>query len=90
MAKYWGTPPFFTQIFFFQNDSESEWLEMDFKHNVTFFLRRPLPIYYLPDHVFHKVASQMFTYFPLCSIFIYLDTFKFTPEKEVHSLFCFL
>ena len=31
MAKYWGTPPFFTQIFFFQNDSE--WLEMDFKHN---------------------------------------------------------
>ena len=31
MAKYWGTPPFFTQNFFFQNDSE--WLEMDFKHN---------------------------------------------------------
>ena len=30
MAKYWGTPPFFTQNFFFQNDSE--WLEMDFKH----------------------------------------------------------
>ena len=31
MAKYGGTPPFFTQNFFFQNDSE--WLEMDFKHN---------------------------------------------------------
>ena len=33
MAKYWGTPPFFTPNFFFQNDSE--WLEMDFKHNFT-------------------------------------------------------
>ena len=33
MAKYWGTPPFFTQNFFFQNDSE--WLEMDFKHNFS-------------------------------------------------------
>ena len=31
MAKYWGTPPFITQIFFFQNDLK--WLEMDFKHN---------------------------------------------------------
>ena len=26
MAKYWGTPPFFTQ-------NDSEWPEMDFKHN---------------------------------------------------------
>ena len=33
MAKYWGNPPFFTQILFFQNDSE--WLEMDFKHNFS-------------------------------------------------------
>ena len=31
MAKYGDTPPFFTYNFFFQNDSE--WLEMDFKHN---------------------------------------------------------
>ena len=31
MAKYGSTPPIFTQNFFFQNDSE--WLEMDFKHN---------------------------------------------------------
>ena len=35
MAKYGGTPPFFTQNFFSQNDSE--WLEMDFKNN---FLQR--------------------------------------------------
>ena len=33
MAKYGGTPPFFTQNFFSQNDSE--WLEMDFKHNFS-------------------------------------------------------
>ena len=33
MAKYWGAPPFFTQNFFSQNDSE--WLEMDFKHNFS-------------------------------------------------------
>ena len=33
MAKYWGNPPFFTQNFFSQNDSE--WLEMDFKHNFS-------------------------------------------------------
>ena len=33
MAKYWGTPHFSPKIFF-QNDSE--WLEMDFKPNVTF------------------------------------------------------
>ncbi len=31
MVKYWGTPPIFHPNFFFQNDSE--WLEMDFKHN---------------------------------------------------------
>ena len=31
MAKYGGTPPIFTQFFFFQNDSE--WVEMDFEHN---------------------------------------------------------
>ena len=46
MAKFWGTPPFFTQNFFFQNDSE--WLEMDFKPNVTFltffFLKASLRI----------------------------------------------
>ena len=33
MAQYWATPPFFTQNFFPQNDSE--WLEMDFKHNFS-------------------------------------------------------
>ena len=33
MAKYWGSPPFFIQNLFFQNDSE--WLEMDFKHNFS-------------------------------------------------------
>ena len=33
MAKYWGTPPFFAQIFLCQIDSE--WLEMDFKHNFS-------------------------------------------------------
>ena len=31
MARYWGTPPFFTQNLFSQN--ESEWHEMDFEHN---------------------------------------------------------
>ena len=31
MAKYWDPPPHFTQNFFNQNDSE--WPEMDFKHN---------------------------------------------------------
>ena len=46
MAKYGGTPPFFTQNFFFQNDSE--WLEMDLKHNfikcktITHFTHRQL------------------------------------------------
>ena len=45
MAKYGGTPQFFTQKFFFQNDSG--WLEMDFKHNfikcyIFFFLKASL------------------------------------------------
>ena len=31
MTKYWTPPTFFTQIFFYQNDSE--WPKMDFKHN---------------------------------------------------------
>ena len=31
MAKYWDPPPFSPKIFFNQNDSE--WPEMDFKHN---------------------------------------------------------
>ena len=31
MTKYWTPPTFFTQYFFYQNDSE--WPKMDFKHN---------------------------------------------------------
>ena len=31
MTKYWTPPTFFTQNFFYKNDSE--WPEMDFKHN---------------------------------------------------------
>ena len=31
MTKYWTPPTFFTQNFFYQNDSE--WPKMDFKHN---------------------------------------------------------
>ena len=48
MTKYWTPPTFFTQNFFYQNDSE--WPKMDFKHNfkkygiLSVFLKASLTI----------------------------------------------
>ena len=58
MAKYWGTPPFFTQNFFFQNDSE--WLEMDFKHN---FIKCDILTSGPPPPIFFFKASLHLLYF---------------------------
>ena len=52
MAKYW-TPHFFHLKFFYQNDSE--WPEMDFKHNfkkVWNFVGQTPPLRYGKFHTF--------------------------------------
>ena len=57
MAKNWGTPPFITQNFFFQNDSE--WLEMDFKHNLTFDICHNFFFFFEGVPYSHYVSSEM-------------------------------